>query len=70
MCLSRVREIVGSSPDRVQTNDYKIGICCFSAKYVALRRKSKDWLARNQDNVSEWSLHVCLPRTCFGELGL
>ena len=20
----------------------------------ALRRKSKDWLARNQDNVSEW----------------
>jgi len=25
-------------------------ICCFSA---ALRRKSKDWLARNQDNVSE-----------------
>jgi hypothetical protein len=21
----------------------------------ALRRKSKDWLARNQNNVSEWS---------------
>ena len=28
-----------------QTKDYKIGICCFSAKHVALRRKSKDWLA-------------------------
>jgi hypothetical protein len=35
------------------TKDYKIGICCFSAKYAALRRKSKYWLARNQDNVSE-----------------
>ena len=30
-----------------QTKDYKINICCFSAKNVALRRKSKDWLARN-----------------------
>jgi hypothetical protein len=37
-----------------QTKDYKIGMCCFSAKYAALRRKSKEWLARNQDNVSEW----------------
>ena len=28
-----------------QTKDYKIGICCFSVKYVALRRKSKGcWL--------------------------
>jgi hypothetical protein len=26
-----------------------------SAKHAALRRKSKDWLARNQNNVSEWS---------------
>ena len=25
-----------------------------SANYVVLRSKSKDWLARNQDNVSEW----------------
>ena len=31
-----------------------VGICYFSAKYTALRRKSKDWLAQNQDNVSEW----------------
>jgi hypothetical protein len=37
-----------------QTKDYKIGICCFSAKLAALGRKSKDLLARNQDNVSEW----------------
>ena len=35
------------------TKDYEIGNCCFSAKHTALRRKSKDWLAWNQDNVSE-----------------
>ena len=38
-----------------QTKEYKIGICCFFARNAALRRKSKDWLARNQNNVSEWS---------------
>jgi hypothetical protein len=45
----------GFEPQSGQTNDYKIGICCFSAKHAALRRKSKDWLARIQDNVSELS---------------
>ena len=34
-----------------QTKEYEIGICCFSAKHAA----SKDWLARNRNNVSEWS---------------
>ena len=34
---------------------YKIGNCCFSAKHATFRRKSKDWLDRNQNNVSEWS---------------
>jgi hypothetical protein len=38
-----------------QTKDYKIGMCCFSAKHVSLWRKSNEWLARNQNNVSEWS---------------
>ena len=37
-----------------QTKDYRIGMCCFSAKHTALRRKGKESLARNQDNVSEW----------------
>jgi hypothetical protein len=45
----------GFEPRSGQTNDYKIDICCFSAKHAALRRKSKDWLARNWNNVSEWS---------------
>ena len=39
----------------VQTKDYKIGICCFSAKHAALKSKRKDWLTQNQNNVSEWS---------------
>ena len=53
----------GFEPQSGQTKDYKIGICCFSAKHAALRRKSKDWLARNQENVSEWgdmSIHGLL----------
>ena len=33
----------GFEPRSGQTKDYKI------------RRKNKDWLARNQNNVSEWS---------------
>ena len=41
-------------PRSGHTKDYKIGMCCFSAKHAALSRKSKDWLARNQYNVSEW----------------
>jgi hypothetical protein len=45
----------GFEPQLGQTKEYKICICCFSAKHAALRRKSKDWLARNQNNVSEWS---------------
>jgi hypothetical protein len=45
----------GFEPWSGQTEDWKIGMCCFSAKHAALSSKSKDWLARNQDNVSEWS---------------
>ena len=45
----------GFKPWSGQTKDHKIGICCFSAKHAALRRKSKDWLARNKDNVPEWN---------------
>jgi hypothetical protein len=45
----------GFEPRSGQTKDYKIGICCFSTKHAALRSKSKEWLARDQNNVSEWS---------------
>jgi hypothetical protein len=53
----------GFEPQSGQIKDYKIGICYFSAKHVASRRKNKDWLARNQENVSEWgdkSIHGLL----------
>jgi len=43
-----------------QTKDYTIGICCFFVEHAALRNKSKDWLASNWDNMSEWSdLSTC-----------
>jgi hypothetical protein len=38
-----------------QTNDYKIGISCFTAAHAALTRKSKDLMSRNQNNASERS---------------
>jgi hypothetical protein len=56
-----VSVIVSSAVDRDfelrsgQTKDYEIGICCFSGKHPSLRGKNKDRLARNQNNVSEWS---------------
>jgi hypothetical protein len=33
----------------------EIGICCFSAMHTVLRCTSKDCLAQNHDNVSEWN---------------
>ena len=45
----------GFEPRSDQTKDYEIDMCSFSGKHAALKRKSKDWLARNQKNVSEWS---------------
>ena len=36
-------------PRSGQTKDYKIGMCCFSARITG-----KHWLARNQGNMSEW----------------
>ena len=59
----------GCEPWSGKTKDYRIGICCFSAKHAALRRKDKDWLAWNQDNVSEWGdMSIC--DCCFSELAL
>ena len=38
-----------------KTGNCESGICCFSANRTALLRKNKDWLARNQNIVCEWS---------------
>ena len=50
----------GFDPQSGQTKYYTIGICCFSAKHAALKRKNKNWLGLNQ-HMSEWG-HV-YPRT-------
>ena len=57
----------GFEPRLGQTKDYKIGICCFSAKHAALMKKSKDWLAK--DNVSVWG-DMSITDSCFSELAL
>jgi hypothetical protein len=68
----------GFEPRSSQTKDFYIGICCFSSKDASLRRKSKDWLTRNQDDTSylsgpsndqdlkhfkEWVSDCCLTST-------
>jgi hypothetical protein len=51
--------------------DYTIGICCFSSKHAALGSKNKDWLARNQDDVSEWrDMSTCEKVFFFSKLAL
>ena len=49
------RVLVSSAIDRgfepqsgQKTKDYKIGICCFSAKHATLMNKSKYWLTGNE----------------------
>ena len=45
----------GFEPRWGQSKDYKICICCFSAKHThSIMEERIDWLARNQDYVSEW----------------
>ena len=52
LALSSVERLIESRS--VQTKVSEIGIFCVSAKHGSLRRKSKDLLTRNLDNVSEW----------------
>jgi hypothetical protein len=55
---------------RALTKDYEFGICCFSAKHAAIRRKSKDCMVvRNQKIVSEWS-DMSIRRLLFQCFGL
>jgi hypothetical protein len=57
--VKELQLLVNAPSQSVQTKDYKFGMCCFFAKY-ALRRKLKDWFARNQDKVYEWgNISIC-----------
>jgi hypothetical protein len=40
----------GLEPWSSQTNDYKIGICCFFAKHASLKRKSKELIEAKNVN--------------------
>jgi hypothetical protein len=53
--LASYAVVLGFKPRLGQIKHYEIGICCFSNKHTSLRSKNKDWLAQNQDNVSECS---------------
>jgi hypothetical protein len=58
------RLTVDFGPDQVKPKIMKL-VFVASPLTPALRRKNKDWLARNQDNVSEWgdmSIHGLLLR--------
>ena len=72
-----VSGLVSSAVDRGlesqsgHTKDCKIDICCFSAKHASLRRKRKDWLARNQENVSRWgNMAISGPNTITIQLSV
>ena len=59
----------GFEPRSGQTKNYEIAICCFSVKHAALRSKSKDCLARNQNRCPSGA--TCLSTDCcFSELAL
>jgi hypothetical protein len=45
----------GARIRRPPNKDYQLVFVAYNAKHAELRRKSKDWLLRNQDNVSEWN---------------
>ena len=71
-----VNRIGGETGDRArleprvdQTKDYEMDVWCFSANHTALRRKRKDWLARNQKMYPNGM--TCLSADCcFSELAL
>ena len=51
---------------------FRFYTCSKKELYIAmtvLRSKNKDWLVRNQDNVSEWS-DMSTADCCFSELAL
>jgi hypothetical protein len=46
------------TPGGVKAKTIKISICCFSARHPVFKRKSKDWLDRNQYNLSDIFIRI------------
>ena len=64
MCSPQVRYILLIKSCHTKDYIYKHRIFCFSVWNTKLRRKNKDWLSRNHDNVSEcddFSTHFSEP---------
>jgi hypothetical protein len=55
-----VRVLMGSCSGRVRPKTIKLVLFASLPLYAALRRKSKDWLALNQYNVSKWDDNLTL----------
>jgi hypothetical protein len=57
----------GFEPRSGKSKDYEIDVCCFSAiKHASLRRKNKDWLARNQNNLLfQWASTIKTNSACW-----
>jgi hypothetical protein len=53
MVSGAVIRVFGSRWSR--NKNYEICICCFSAQACSIKKKSKDWLAWNQDKMSKQS---------------
>ena len=60
----------GFEPRSGQTEDYKIGICCFSAKPAVFREKGKDWLALGIEIMCLSAATYLSTDCCFNELAL
>jgi hypothetical protein len=58
----------GFEPQSGKTKDYKSDICCCSAKHAAVKRKSKDWFAQNQNNVFNFSTISWEEKITFNEM--
>jgi len=53
--MEHIDDVMVSMLTSYQTKENTIGMCCLSAKHAALRRKNKDGLAQNYNNVPEWN---------------
>ena len=69
ICLNRIRGVMASvlatsvvdrgiEPRSGQIKNYKIGICCFSAKHAALRKKEKKLVVSESEQCVRVERHV------------
>ena len=67
--VSMLASIVGSSPSQVKPKTIKLVFIASLPSTHLIRRKSKEWLPRNPDNVSELG-DMSFSDCCFSEPAL